>query len=63
MYIQEAIMSEGGQAQNPPASRRNVADEPEREDWSLGVLPGRAIKVIKALKQFTHSALEDELHA
>lgn len=62
MYIHEAVVSEGGQAQNPTASRRNLADESEHEDWSLDVLPGRAIEVIKALKQFTHSALEDELH-
>lgn len=63
MYIKEAIVSEGGQAQNPPASRRNLSDESEREDWSLGVFPGRAIEVIKAVKLFTRSALEDELHA
>lgn len=63
MYIKEAIVSEGGQAWNPPATRRNPADESEREDWSLGVFPGRAIEVIKAPKQFTHSAVEDELHA
>lgn len=40
-----------------------MVDEPKCEDCSLGVFLGRAIEVIKALKQFTHSALEDELHA